>query len=360
MILCTSAVGNLLLSHDAVAANTKKVAAKSNQKNTQSKAADVHYLEWQEVQSFIAEMQAQHQFPLDQLQHIFDNARYMESAVQLVKPAPPGKPKNWKAYRARFVENGRIAAGVTFWERNQETLQRAERQFGVPAGIIVGLIGVETIFGKNTGSFRALDALTTLAFSYPETPNREARSQFFKNELSQLLLFARDNKLDVFSIKSSYAGAIGLAQFMPSSLRQHAVDFDSDGKIDLRESETDAIGSVANYLAKHGWQKDLPFAFPATLLDQDPASLSLKDALNRGLKSSFYIDDLKLLVSTADDKAPRNLKYGLIDLQNGDDPTEYWLATENFFAITKYNRSYFYAMSVIDLGNVIALARTKE
>jgi membrane-bound lytic murein transglycosylase B len=355
-----SITSTLFLLEAAIAAPSKTKTAKTTKKSNAIKTDDVRYLEWPEIKTFIAQMQAQHQFDSSQLQKIFENARFVESAVQLVKPAPPGKPKNWKAYRARFVENGRIAAGVEFWERNQDALNRAENQYGVPAEIIVGLIGVETIYGKNTGSFRALDALTTLAFSYPDTPTREARMAFFKNELAQLLLWSRDTGIDIFTLKASYAGAIGLAQFMPSSLRQYAIDFDADNIINLKESEADAIGSVANYLAKHGWQKGLPYAFPATLLSQDTSSTQFNEVLGNGLKAGYSFDQLKSLVSTADDQAPKNIKYGLIDLQNAEDPTEYWLATENFFAITKYNRSYFYAMSVIDLGKVVALARKKE
>ncbi|MBC3807587.1 lytic murein transglycosylase B [Undibacterium seohonense] len=360
LVLGLSVSSTLFVSETALAAPSKKKNLVHTKKNTAIKTDDVHYLEWQEVKAFITQMQTQHQFDLTQLQQILGSARFVESAVQLVKPAPPGKPKNWKAYRARFVENGRITAGIAFWERNQESLNRAENLYGVPAEIIVGLIGVETIYGKNTGSFRALDALTTLAFSYPETPNREARMNFFRNELAQLLLWTRDTGIDIHSIKSSYAGAIGLAQFMPSSLRQFAIDFDADTKVDLKESEADAIGSVANYLAKHGWQKNLPYAFPATLIGQEPSSSKFNEVLGSGLKANYAIEDLKSIVSTADEQAPRHIKYGLIDLQNGDDPTEYWLATENFFAITKYNRSYFYAMSVIDLGKVVALARKNE
>lgn len=346
--------------HKKTIKKAKKIAPKTQPKANASSGNDMHYLEWQEVQAFMTQMQTQYQFDATRLQQIFENARYVESATQLVKPAPPGKPKNWKAYRARFVENGRISAGIAFWERNLEALNRAENVYGVPAEIIVGLIGVETIYGKNTGSYRALDALTTLAFSYPDIPNREARTTFFKNELAQLLLWSRDTGTDIFTIKASYAGAIGLSQFMPSSLRQYAVDFDADNKIDLKESETDAIGSVANYLYKHGWQKELPYAFPATLINQDVNSTQLNEVLRRGLKASFTLNELKSLVSTADEQAPKQISYGLIDLQNAEDPTEYWLATENFFAITKYNRSYFYAMSVIDLGKVIALARHKD
>lgn len=349
-----------VLSQSAFATPIKKKTVAKAKKQNGIKTDDVHYLEWKEVQAFILQMQTQHQFDMTQLQHIFGNARFVDSAVQLVKPAPPGKPKNWKAYRARFVENGRISAGAAFWDRNQDHLSRAENMFGVPAEIIVGLIGVETIYGKNTGSFRVLDALTTLAFSYPDTPNREARMTFFKNELAQLLLWTRDSGTDIYTVKGSYAGAIGLPQFMPSSLRQYAIDFDADNKIDLKESEADAIGSVANYLSKHGWQKGLPYAYPATVFNQDTNLPRFNEILGNGLKAGYLIDELKPVFTTPDEQAPRQIKYGVIDLQNAEDPTEYWLATENFFAITKYNRSYFYAMSVIDLGKTVSLARKKE
>jgi membrane-bound lytic murein transglycosylase B len=341
--------------------HAKKAPAKSKPTATRAiSSEDVHYLEWKEVQDFIQQMHTQYQFDKAQLSAIFAKTRYVESVVQLIKPMPAGKPKNWKVYRARFVENTRIEAGMAFWERNAETLTRAENLYGVPAEIIVGLIGVETIYGKNTGNFRAIDALTTLAFSYPETPTKEARMAFFKKELSELLLWTRESAMDVFNVKGSYAGALGLAQFMPSSLRQYAVDFDNDGKINLKESETDAIGSVAHYLAVHGWKKNVPYAFPASLSNEKIEENQLATILSQGLKATYLLDDLRPIVSTPDENAPRNIKYGLIDLQNGENPTEYWLGTENFFAITQYNRSYFYAMSVIDLGKVISLARRKN
>jgi len=351
----------------------KKAAAKNKPvANKSIPSENVHYLEWQEVQNFIEKMHLQHQFDRAQLSAIFDQTRHIESVVQLMKPMPAGKPKNWKVYRSRFVENARIEAGLAFWERNVDSLNRAENLYGVPAEIIVGLIGVETIYGKQMGNFRAIDALTTLAFSYPETPTKEARMAFFQKELSELLLWTRESAIDIFSIKGSYAGALGLAQFMPSSLRQYALDFDNDGKINLKESEADAIGSVAHYLAVHGWKKNIPYAFPATL---DIARVNEKSKektsektdekqlalfLGQGLKATYLLDDLRPLVSTSDEQAPRTIKYGLVDLQNGENPTEYWLGTENFFAITQYNRSYFYAMSVIDLGRVIGLARRKN
>jgi len=274
-----------------------------------------------------------------------------------MRPAPPGKPKNWKAYRARFVEPYRIDAGVAFWNKNADLLSRAEQQYGVPAEIIVGLIGVETIYGKNTGSFRAMDVLTTLAFDYPETPTRESRMQFFRSELENLLVLAKESGVDPFAFKGSYAGAIGLPQFMPGSIRQYAVDFDGDGKINLNDSVADAIGSVANYLALHGWKRNLPTVFPATLSASDEKQTQLKTAIAKGLRATYTLNDLKGFLTTSSSEAPDGILYGVIDLQNGEDGDEYWLGTDNFFAITQYNRSYFYAMSVIDLGRVISAAR---
>lgn len=352
-----------------IAASPDACAAKKSKKKTKRvKAAAVstefvHFNQWKNVAEFIDLMVTRHGFDRTQLETTFDQVRYLERAIQLIKPAPAGKPKNWIAYRARFVESTRIDAGIAFWEENVEALERAEKQFGVPAEIIVGLIGVETIYGRHTGNFRVMDALTTLAFAYPETPTRLTRMAFFKSELENILLLSRDFSLDPFSYKGSYAGAIGLAQFMPSSIRSYAIDFDNDGKIDLQASPVDAIGSIAHYLALHGWKKGLPTAFPATLVNPgaDPEKFAdmLSTTLSQGLKVSYTFAELKLLATTASHDAPQHLLYGLIDLQNGEEPTEYWLATENFFALTQYNRSYFYAMSVIELGKVIAQARRK-
>ncbi|MFZ6657380.1 lytic murein transglycosylase B [Undibacterium sp. TJN19] len=311
------------------------------------------------MSAFIGQMVSKHGYTETELNAIFKQVRYVEMARQLMRPAAPGKPKNWKAYRARFVEPYRIEAGVAFWDKYADDLARAEQQYGVPAEIIVGLIGVETIFGKQTGSFRVMDALTTLAFDYPDTPTREARMQFFQGELENMLLMARESSLDPFVFKGSYAGAIGWPQFMPGSIRKYAVDFDGDGKINLTDSPVDAIGSVAHYLAEHGWKRNLPIAFPATLISKDQPE-ALANALGKGLTASFQMQELKTIASTASSEAPTNIAYGLIDLQNGNEATEYWLATENFFAITLYNRSYFYAMSVFDLGHVISLARKKQ
>jgi len=335
-------------------------ASKKNKKAPpaiQNQQTDVHFAQWKEVSDFIANMVAKHGFQETDLIALFEQTRYVETARQLMRPAPPGKPKNWKAYRARFVEPYRIDAGVAFWNKNADVLARAEQQYGVPAEIIVGLIGVETIYGKNTGNFRAMDVLTTLAFDYPETPTREARMQFFRSELENLLILAKESSADPFAFKGSYAGAIGLPQFMPGSIRQYAVDFDGDGKISLNDSAADAIGSVANYLALHGWKRNLATVFPATLNAQNDSLSELKTSISKGLRATYALNELKGFLTTSSSDAPDGILYGVIDLQNGEDADEYWLGTDNFFAITQYNRSYFYAMSVIDLGRVINAAR---
>ncbi len=344
--------------HPDVAAADKKVSkktAKTTSSASSQQQENIHFEQWKEVEVFISQMVNLHGFDEEKLRQLFSQVRHVESTKQLMKPAPPGKPKNWKVYRSRFVEPYRIAAGVQFWNQYAETLEKAERQYGVPAEIIVGLIGVETIFGKHTGSFRVLDALTTLAFDYPDTPTRATRMQYFRDELMHMLLIARESQVDPFAFKGSYAGAIGWPQFMPGSIRKYAVDFDGDGRINLTNSPIDAIGSVAHYLAEHGWKPGVPVTFPATLISDDKETL--RTVLSQGLRASYTYQELSKLASSASADIAPQLKLGLIDLQNGEEATEYWIATDNFYAVTHYNRSYFYAMSVIDLGRVIRQAR---
>lgn len=307
-----------------------------------------------EVQQFIDTLVSKHGFPRAELESFFGSARFIENAVQLMRPAPPTQPKNWQAYRARFVEPTRINAGLQFWETHAQALVRAENTYGVPAEIIVGIIGVETLYGRHTGRFRVPDVLTTLAFAYPDTPNRAARMNYFRGEVENVLLLARDNQIDPYSLLGSFAGAIGLPQFMPGSIRSFAVDFDGDGRIDLRNSPTDAIGSVANFLVKHGWRPNEPLAFPARVSADEAQWAYL---LKQGLVASNNVDELRRAGVQPQQNIPADLRYGLVDLQNGTAPTEYWLGTANFFAITHYNRSYFYAMAVIDLGQAIKRAR---
>lgn len=314
-----------------------------------------NFLEWQAVREFIDEMANQHGFERSYLESLFGQARFIDSAVRLVKPAPPGKPKNWQAYRDRFIEPIRIAAGVRFWNEHAETLARAEAAYGVPAEIIVGIIGVETIYGRDTGKFRVLDTLATLAFAYPETPNRASRMAFFRSELSNTLIFAREHKLEPFSLLGSFAGAVGMPQFMPGSILKFGVDFNGDGQIDLRESPEDAIGSVANFLIQHGWKPEYRDS-PVYQADVSP-NHAWEPLLERGLLATLRPEELRAAGVVTASALPAERLYGLVDLQNGAEATEYWAANDNFFAITKYNRSYFYAMSVLELGRAVRVSR---
>lgn len=312
--------------------------------------------QWKEVAEFIDKMVEKHGFDRGELEAAFKRIRYIDTAIQLVKPAPPGRPKNWQAYRARFIDPIRINAGVAFWDEHSDALARAEERFGVPAEIIVGIIGVETVYGRNTGNFRVLDALTTLAFDYPNTPNRVSRMSFFRGEVENTLLLARETGIDPFSLFGSYAGAVGWPQFMPGSIRRYAVDFDGDGKVDLRNSPVDAIGSVANFLVEHGWKSGEPIVFPANVSTSEPAR-GWEMFIGQELKAKFRLDELKAAGVSPNVDPPADMLYGLVDLQNGGEPTEYWLGANNFFAITQYNRSFFYAMSVIELGKAVRTAR---
>lgn len=313
--------------------------------------------QWQEVSAFMDNMVSAHGFNRTELESIFNKVQHVDRAIQLMKPAPPGKPKNWRAYRARFIDPVRIDAGVAFWNEHADALARAEAQYGVPAEIIVGIIGVETVYGRNTGNFRVMDAITTLAFDYPDTPTRAARMTFFRGELENTLIFARDNGIDPFSLLGSYAGAIGWPQFMPSTIRKFAVDFDGSGRIDLRKSPVDAIGSVAHYLVEHGWRTGEPTVFPVTVASN--GTNPWQRFLNQGLEAKFTQDELRASGVQPGVQLPSDMHFGLVDLQNGTEPTEYWLGGQNFFAITKYNRSFFYAMSVIDLSRAVRSARNR-
>lgn len=315
----------------------------------------VNFLEWMPVREFVNEMATQHGFERAALESLFKQVRFVDSAVQLVKPAPPGKPKNWQAYSARFIEPIRINAGVRFWNENVEALARAEAAYGVPAEIIVGIIGIETIYGRDTGRFRVVDALTTLAFAYPETPNQAARKAFFRDELANTLVLSRERNEDPFSLLGSFAGAVGMPQFMPGNILKYGVDFDNDGHVDLRGSSQDAIGSVANFLVQHGWNAEHrgPPVFAA---DVSPTR-AWESLLDRGLSATLRPEELRQAGVVTSTALPADRLYGLVDLQNGAEPTEYWVANDNFFAITKYNRSYFYAMSVIELGRAVRLSR---
>jgi len=280
-------------------------------------------------------------------------ARYQPAVVRLVMPPPAGTAKNWAAYRARFVEPRRIQAGLEFWRANERWLRKAEEVYGVPPEIVVGIVGVETIFGQQMGTFRAVDALATLTFDFPA--GRTDRSAFFRNELEQLLVLCRTDVLnpacDARTLKGSYAGALGMAQFMPSSVNRYAVDFDGDGRIDLQHSAADVIGSVAHYLAVFGWQRGLPTCFDVAVpVDTaERAALLVPDILPTFSVAAMTEHGARL--------APAAQAYdgllALVEVQNGDAAPSYVAGTTNFYAITRYNWSSYYALAVIELGEAI-------
>ena len=289
------------------------------------------------------------------VQHAMGQARFMPGIVKASAPPAVGTPKNWALYRSRFIEPVRIKAGVRFWQDNRDTLARAERETGVPASIIVGILGVETIYGQQTGNYRVIDALCTLAFDFPkEHPRAAQRAQFFLSELEAYLSLTAKTHTNPLALRGSYAGAMGMPQFMPSSWVKYAVDFDGDGRTDLFNSAADAIGSVANYFAAFQWQRGAPTYFPVQL---DPARVDRAALLTPDIVPSFTpqaMQDKGVVLDAPAAAYPGKL--ALIELQNGADAPLYVAGTENFYAITRYNWSSYYAMAVIELGQQVAAA----
>ena len=289
---------------------------------------------------FIDEMQQKHGFDSDYLTTVFSAVEVKESILKAIaRPAEKSKP--WYDYRKIFITQKRIKGGVNFWKENEQALQRAEQEYGVPAEIIVAILGVETRYGGNVGSYRVVDALSTLAFRYPP------RSKFFSSELEQFLLLTREEQMSILDPIGSYAGAMGLGQFMPSSYRAYAVDFDEDGKRDIWTNPTDAIGSIANYLNKHGWVADESIAHKTRISGQEPTAL-----IEKGSKPSISRTELTTAGVSLDNLSASHDQLALIALtqKNGE---EYWLTTQNFYSITRYNHSRMYAMAVTQLSEAI-------
>jgi membrane-bound lytic murein transglycosylase B len=287
------------------------------------------------------------------VRHAIGGAHFMPGIAKAILPPPVGVPKNWAAYQGRFVEPVRIKAGAQFWLANRDTLQRAEDETGVPARIIVGIIGVETLYGRNTGSFRIIDALSTLSFDFPAShPKAEARTAFFSEELEAYLALTARTHTDPLALRGSYAGAMGWPQFMPSSWVKYAIDFDGDGRIDLFNSPADVIGSVANYFKAFGWKPGMPTHYPVRLDSAlfDKAALLIPDIL-----PTFSVAELAAKGVLLDAPEPQPVgPLALIELQNGEDAPQYVAGTENFYTITRYNWSSYYAMAVIELGQAVA------
>ena len=298
------------------------------------------YLEREDVNAFIDELVTGHQFSRPELEAILSKAERSEKALNLISRPAEGTLE-WKDYRKIFITPERIAKGVGFWSANSATLAEVEKDLGVPAHIIVAIIGVETYYGRQTGGFRVLDALTTLGFDFPR------RSEFFQKELKNLFLLAREQKLDITELTGSYAGAMGIPQFMPSSYRAYAVDFTGDQQANIWLSDEDAIASVANYLQKHGWRYGDDVAVQTQVSGGHPDRV-----VSSGLKPDMEVKQLR----EAGWRIPRTVPVSSPVLPmklEGSNGAEYWLGLHNFYVITRYNRSQMYALAVHQLGQEV-------
>jgi membrane-bound lytic murein transglycosylase B len=305
-----------------------------------------------DVMRFADEVAERHKGQLDRawVREQLQRARKVERVQQLIMPPPAGTAKNWTAYRARFLDRERIAAGAVFWRTHHTALARAEAQWGVPAQVIVGVIGVETFYGRITGGFRVIDALATLSFDFPT--GRRDRTPFFRSELEQFLLWCARERCDITQVQGSFAGAMGLPQFMPGSLNRWAVDFDGDGHVNLAASAEDAIGSVARYLHYFGWQRGLPTHFEVRAPDDAAQRVWL---LGPDILPIFSAEEF---ADRGAQLAPAGRAYdgplALVELHNGGAAPSYVAGTRNFWAITRYNWSSYYALAVIELGAAVA------
>jgi len=295
----------------------------------------------EEVRAFVEEVASRHALDRDALYALLAEAKPQPKIIELIsRPAERVIP--WWEYRQRFLTEERINGGVQFWRRNRETLQRVSGEHGVPPEYIVAIIGVETFYGRITGGFRVLDALTTLAFDYPP------RSEFFRKELEQFVLLASEEDVDPLTVKGSYAGAMGAPQFMPSSYRRYAVDGSRDNRRNLWDDWDDVIASVANYFAAHGWERGGPVLAPARL-DPEPSFTVYPG----NLELNETLDSLSAVGVQVDIDAPGNTPVLLVPAEERDGPA-YRVGFRNFYVITRYNRSTRYAMAVHDLAQAIA------
>lgn len=288
---------------------------------------------------FIDEMVARHGFTRGELDEAFGSARSLPQILELMNRA--ADPKPWEDYRSLFVTPDKISDGERFWRENAGALELARQRYGVPEEIVTAVIGIETHYGRNRGRFRVLEALSTLAFEYPR------RASEFRMELEHFLLLSREESLPLGVPLGSYAGAMGIAQFMPGSYRRYAIDFDGDGRRDLFENSRDAIGSIANYLTAHGWQRNAPVAAPAEVPD------SGTEAFRSGTLSTRYrLSELLSFGVTTTPARPAATSAIPLTLKNRAG-AEYWLGFDNFYVITRYNQSVYYAMAVYQLGEEI-------
>ncbi|MCE2679503.1 MAG: lytic murein transglycosylase B [Burkholderiales bacterium] len=361
----------------AATKQTKKPAAvnantagknKTNKKTLPTKAAATatqaqnlpSYQNREEVRVFAKEIAERNGLDETRVLKSLEQAKYQPAVAKAIVPPSRTSVRNWEKYRDRYVEPVRIKGGLQFWEANEAILQKTSERSGVPEEIIVAIIGVETIFGKHTGSFRTVDALSTLAFDFPPAPRN--RSDFFRSELEALFLLSRETGMDPLEIKGSFAGAVGLGQFMPSSWRRFAVDGNLDGTIDLFHSVDDAVASVGNFLKIHGWKKGDFWFVRAAVSDSESTRQNVAEIVDEGILPRFTNEQLKQrgivsLPSEFNESIKPEELLCLVDLPIGTETVDYRVGGKNFYAVTRYNRSNFYAMSVMELAIALRNAR---
>lgn len=347
------ALAALVVTFACIAGSPGVVTAQTTRTGAASAPENGEYAAREDAMRFAAELAGRHGLDADALRAALGQARFVPAVARLIMPPPPGTPKNWALYRSRFIDEARIRAGLDFWRDNERWLQLAEQRWGVPAYIVVGIVGVETIYGQQTGNFRVVDALATLSFDFPS--GRSDRSAFFRDELENFLLWCQREGLDPLVPRGSYAGAMGLPQFMPSSVLRFGVDFDEDGHIDLHRSPADVVGSVAHYLAQFGWERGLPTHFPsAAPADIRERALMLVPDIVPTFSPQEYVERGASLPQAA---LALPGKLALVELQNGDAAPSYVAGTQNFYVITRYNWSSYYALAVIELGEAVRQRR---
>jgi len=297
-----------------------------------------------ESREFIREMSEKHQFRQKDLQKLFARIEHQPGIIEAI--SRPAESKPWYQYRPIFVTADRIREGVKFWNRHEKLLRRAEKEYGIPPQIIVAIVGVETRYGRHSGHYRVIDALGTLAFDYPP------RATFFRQQLETFLLMSREEKRDPLQFTGSYAGAMGMPQFIPSSFMSYAVDFDKDGKRDLWDNTGDVIGSVANYFARHHWHRGEPIASRASLSGKPP-----QDLVDKGYRPSLPYGKLKRMGVKAKASYTDDNEVALIALESSPGQMQYWVTLHNFYVVTRYNHSPLYAMAVYQLGEAIRTTR---
>ena len=342
------------MSHPARLASLAFIALLGAQWAALSSAAAASYGDRADVQAFIDEMVSEQNYDRKALVRAFAAARYQPRIVEAMQ-RPLLEPPKWYEYAPPLVSQRRVEGGLAYWNAHAEELARAEERFGVPPEIIVAIIGIETTYGRNTGNHRALDALATLAFDYPR------RAAFFRGELKQFLLLAREQNVDPAIPKGSFAGALGVPQFMPGSYREFAIDFDGDGRVDLWTSPSDIIGSVASYLARHDWQRGQPVLLPAAIGEDNLPAVQrrLDGGISERRTAEAWSQDGVAASGAPFDLAPDPVALLMLEEKDADgvEGASYWIACHNFYVLTRYNRSRLYATAVYELATMIRLAR---